>query len=76
MLIKVVSSKQTDCPIIYYESDVIPSPGDSVSINKTKQYTGFIGAMSGVTHGIYAEGLEEYLKTKSTVVRKMVEENK
>ena len=76
MLIEVVDSRRADCPIIYYESDVIPSKGDSVSMNKTKQYTGFMGIMSGVPHGIYAEGLEEYLKTKSTAVLEMVEEDK
>ena len=73
MLIEIVDSRRTDWPIICYESDVIPSKGDSVSMNVTKQYTGFMGAMSGVTHGIYAEGLEEYLKTKSTVVLEMKE---
>lgn len=73
MLIEVVSSKQTDWAIIYYESDVIPSTGDSVSMNKTKQHPGFAGMLLDVPHGIYAEGLEKYLKTKSTAVLEMVE---
>lgn len=71
MLIEVVDSKQADCPIIYYESDVIPSKGDSVSMDKTNQYPGFVGIVLGVSHHISVESLGQYPKANFTVVLEM-----
>ena len=73
MLIEIVDSRRTDCPIIYYESDVIPSKGDSVSMNETKQLPGFVGIVLGVSHHISVEGLGQYPKANFTVVLEMKE---
>lgn len=74
MLIKVVDSKRIDCPIVSYESDVIPSKGDSVSMNETNQYPGFVGMVLGVSHKLWVEGLGQYPKAEFTVVLEMKEE--
>lgn len=73
MLIEVVDSRRVNWPIICYESDVIPSKGDSISMEKTKQYPGFVGIVLGVSHHIYVESLGQYPKASFTVVLEMKE---
>lgn len=73
MLIEVVDSRRVNWPIICYESDVIPSKGDSVSMNKTNQYPGFVGIVLGVSHEISVESLGQYPKANFTVVLEMKE---
>jgi hypothetical protein len=73
MLIEIVDSRHIDCPILYYEAEVIPSKGDSVSMGKTAQYEGFCGIVLGVNHHIAIEGLGLYPKASYTVVLEMKE---
>lgn len=75
MLIEVVDSRRLEWPIICYESDAIPSKGDSISMEKTKQYPGFVGMVLGVSHKLWVEGLGQYPKAEFTVVLEMVEES-
>lgn len=72
MLIEIVDSKNVDCPIIYYESEVIPSKGDSISMDKTKQYPGFIGTVVCVNHHISLGCLGQYPKAEFTVILEMI----
>lgn len=73
MLIGIVDSRYTNCTIMYYEAEVIPSKGDSVSMNKTAQYPGFVGIVLGVSHHLELEGLGKYPKANYTVVLEMKE---
>lgn len=75
MLIEIVDSRRLGWPIICYESDVIPIEGDSISMEKTKQYPGFVGIVLSVSHRLYVDGLGQYPKAKLTVVLEMAEES-
>lgn len=73
MLIEIVDSRYTNCTVMYYEAEVIPSKGDSVGMNKTPQYEGFCGIVLGVSHHITADSRGQHPKADYTVVLEMKE---